>query len=170
MAMNLRSMLLVVRALGRHRLIADGSTSLKDERQLISAAARVLLDWPKNFIALLLDIGKRLQPSGKGGVRKQFESIYCALFKNRAINPSQQTDFLRVAFLEFAENHWDRGYVDPKLLKQARGKVRSRFITQSEFAAQARYTHFDCFPAAQGPEDTVEADSMRQVGTNSCGL
>jgi hypothetical protein len=135
-SMNLRSMLLVVRAMGRHRLIADGSTSLEDDRQLISAAARVLLDWPKNFIALLLDIGKRLQPSGRGGVRKQFEPIYCALFKNGAINPSQQTDFLRVAFLEFAENHWDRGYVDPKLLKQARGKVTSRFITKSEFAAK----------------------------------
>ena len=135
-AMNLRSMLLVVRALGRHRLIADGSTSLEDERQLISAAARVLLDWPKNFIALLLDIGERRRPSGKGGVRKQFESIYGALFKNRAINPRQQTDFLREAFLDFAENHWDRGYVDPKLLKQARGKVSSRFVTRSEFAAQ----------------------------------
>ena len=136
MAMNLRSMLHVVRTLGRHRLIADGSTSLKDERQLLSAAARVLLDWPKNFIILLLDVGKILQPSGRGGVRRQFEPIYGALFKNRAVNPSQQTDFLRVAFLEFAENHWDRGYVDPKLLKQARGKVRSRFITQAEFAAQ----------------------------------
>ena len=32
MAMNLRSMLHIVRALGRHRLIADGSTSVKDER------------------------------------------------------------------------------------------------------------------------------------------
>jgi len=137
MAMNLRSMLLVVRALGRHRLIADGSTSLEDERRLISAAARVLLDWPNNFIALLLDIGKRLQPNGKGGVRKQFESIYGALFKNRAINPREQTDFLRVAFLEFAESHWDHGYVDPKLLKQARGNLTSRFITKSQFAAKA---------------------------------
>ena len=136
MAMNLRSMLLVVRTLGRHRLIADGSRNLEDERQLLSASARVLLDWPKNFIALLKDIGERLQLSGKGGVRKQFEPIYGALFKNRAINPREQTDFLRVAFLEFAENHWDRGYVDPKLLKQARGKVTSRFITKSEFAAQ----------------------------------
>jgi hypothetical protein len=136
MAMNLRSMLLVVRTLGRHRLIADGSTSLEDERELISASARVCVDWPKNFIALLLDIGKKLQPSVNGGVRKQFEPIFGSLFKNRAINPSEQTDFLRVAFLEFAENHWDRGYVDPKLLKQMRGKVGSRFITQSEFAAQ----------------------------------
>ena len=136
MAMNLRSMLLVVRTLGRHRLIADGSTSLEDERQLLSASARVLVDWPKNFIALLLDIGKKLQPSVNGGVRKQFEAIYRTLFKNRAIIPSEQTDFLRVAFLEFAENYWDRGYVDPKLLKQSRGKVRSRFITQSKFAAQ----------------------------------
>jgi hypothetical protein len=136
MAMNLRSMLLVVRALGRHRLIADGRTSLEDERQLVSAAARVLLDWPKNFIALLLDIGKRLPQNGKGGVRKQFEPIYGALFKNRAINPREQTDFLGEAFLEFAENHWGRGYVDPKLLKRARGKDASRFITRSEFAAQ----------------------------------
>lgn len=134
--MNLRSMLHVVRALGRHRLIADGGTSLEDERQLVSASARVMLDWPKNFIALLLDIGRRLQPSAKGGVRKQFEPIYSALFKNRAINPREQTDFLREAFLEFAENHWDRGYVDPKLLKQVRGKVRSRFITKSEFASK----------------------------------
>jgi hypothetical protein len=137
MAMNLRSMLLVVRAIGRHHLIADGSNCLEDERQLLSAAACVLLDWPKNFVVLLLDIGKRLQPNGKGGVRKQFEPIYGALFKNRAINPCQQTDFLRVAFLDFAENHWDRGYVDPKLLKRARGNVTSRFITKSEFAAQA---------------------------------
>ena len=136
MEMNLRSMLLVIRALGRYRLIADGSTSLKNERQLISAASRVLLDWPKNFIALLLDVGKRILPNGKGGVRKQFEPIYGALFKNRAINPRQQTDFLREAFLDFAENHWDRGYVDPKLLKQARGKASSRFVTRSEFAAQ----------------------------------
>ncbi len=135
-AMNLRSMLLVVRTLGRHRMIADKGPSLEDELQLLSAAARVLLDWPNNFIALLLDIGKRLEPSGKGGVRGQFESIYSTLFKNRAIDPHEQTDFLKVAFLEFAENHWDRGYLDPKLLKQARRKVRSRFITQSEFAAR----------------------------------
>ena len=136
MAMNLRSILFVIRTLGRHRLVADGSTGLEDERQLLSASAHVLVDWPKNFIGLLLDIGKNLPPSENGGVRKQFESIYCALFKNRAINPSAQTDFLRVAFLEFAENHWDRGYVDPKLLKQARDKVTSRFVTRSEFASR----------------------------------
>jgi hypothetical protein len=136
MAMNLRSMLLVVRTLGRHRLIADESTSLEDERQLLSASARVLVDWPKNFIALLVDIGKKLQPSVNGGVRKQFETIYRTLFKNRAIIPSEQADFFRVAFLEFAENHWGRGYVDPKLLKQARRKVSDRFVTRSEFAAQ----------------------------------
>jgi hypothetical protein len=136
MEMNLRSMLFVVRVLGKYRLTADGSTGLGDEHQLLSASARVLVDWPKNFIALLLDIGERRRPSGKGGVRKQFESIYGALFKSRAIDPTEQTDFLREAFLDFAENHWDRGYVDPKLLKRARGKVTGRFVTRSEFAAQ----------------------------------
>jgi hypothetical protein len=98
------------------------------------------LDWPRNFISLLTDIGSRLQPSTTGGVRKQFEPIYGALFKNRAIDPREQADFLREAFLEFAKNHWDRGYVDPKLLTQVRGKVRSRFITQSEFASRVGIT------------------------------
>jgi hypothetical protein len=139
-AMNLRSMFVIVRALGRCRLIADGSTSLGEERQLISASALVLQNWPKNFIDLLLDLGKTIHPEGKGGVRRQFQSIYQALFKNRAINPSEQTDFLRVAFLEFAQNHWGRGYVDPKLLKHTRGSVSSRFVTQSEFAAQVGIT------------------------------
>ena len=137
LAMSLRSMLVVVRALGKHRLIADGCASLEDERQIVSAAARVLCDWPRNFIRLLTDTGKKLNPSGNGGVRTQFEAIYRALFKNRAIEPRDQTDFLRVAFLEFAEHHWDRGYVDPKLLAQVRSKVECRFITQSEFAAKA---------------------------------
>jgi hypothetical protein len=136
MAMNLRAMLVVVRALGKYRLIADGSTSFEDKPQLVSAAARVLADWPKNFIGLLQDLGKQLQSSQNGGVRKQFEPVYCALFKNRAISPSDQTGFLRGAFLKFAENYWGRGYVDAKLLKQARGITTSRFVTRSEFATR----------------------------------
>ena len=136
MAMNLRAMLIVARTLGKYRLIADGSTSFEDEPQVVSAAARVIVDWPKNFIGLLQDLGKQLQQSPKGGVRKQFEPIYCALFKNRAINPSAQTGFLREAFLEFAENYWGRGYVDPKLLKLARRPGTSRFVTKSEFAVR----------------------------------
>ena len=136
MAMNLRAMLVVVRALGKYRLIADGSTRFVNEPQLVSAAARVLADWPKNFIGLLQDTGTHLPPSPNGGVRKQFERVYCALFKNRAISPREQTDFLRVAFLEFADNYWGRGYVDHKLLKQARGGATSRFVTRSEFAAR----------------------------------
>jgi hypothetical protein len=137
MAMNLRSMLMVLRTLGKHRLIADRITSLKDECEIISASARVLLDWPKNFIQLLMDLGERFQANGKAGVRKQFESIYHGLFKNPAIKPSEQADFLRVAFLEFARNHWDRGFADGKLLKRLRGNGTNRFITQSEFAAKA---------------------------------
>jgi hypothetical protein len=95
MAMNLRAMLVVVRTLGKYRLIADGSTSFENEPQLVSASAHVLADWPKNFIGLLQDLGKQLPPSPKGGVRGQFEPIYCALFKNRAISPSDQTGFLK---------------------------------------------------------------------------
>jgi Helix-turn-helix len=135
LAMNLRSMLMAIRTLGRHRLMADGNTGVKDEFQIVSAAASVLSQWPNNFIALLKDIGKGIEANGEGGVRKQFSSIYQGLFKNRAINPREQVDFMRVAFLEFAERDWDRGVLDHKLLKQVRGRVEKRFITQSELAA-----------------------------------
>lgn len=136
LAMNLRSMLMVIRTLGRHRLIADGNTAVEDEFQIVSAAANVLHQWPNNFIALLKDIGKGIEANGEGGVRKQFAGIFHGLFKNRAINPREQADFLRVAFLEFAENDWDRGFVDYKLLQQVRGRVEKRFITQSDLAAK----------------------------------
>lgn len=128
---------LPTRTLGKHRIIADGNTGIEDEFQIVSAAANVFHQWPNNFIGLLKDIGKGIEANGEGGVRKQFASIYQGLFKNRAINPREQADFLRVAFLEFAEHDWDRGFVDHKLLQQVRGKVEKRFITQSELAAKA---------------------------------
>lgn len=134
-AMGLRPLLVILRALAKHRLVADGRTIRTDYGDVVSAATRVLVEWPKNFIRLLLDLGENVPANGSVGVRKQFASIHHALFKNKAIDPPGQADFLRLAFLEFATNHWDRGCVDAKFMKELREGLPKRFVSQTEFAA-----------------------------------
>lgn len=135
-AMNLRSLLAIVRRLGKYRMIVGGDSGVISDEGVISGASRVLADWPKNFIGLLQDIGKDLPFDSKAGVRKQFASIYHAIFKTKAIDPPEQIDFLRIAFLQFATNYWGRGCVDPKLMKRVRDGLPQRFVSQTEFAAR----------------------------------
>ena len=137
MAMGLRSMLLAIRTIARHRVLADGTGDWSNAKEIVSAAARVLVDWPTNFIALLEDIGRQLPADISGGVGKQFGAIYWGLFRNKAMGDSKQTEFLRVAFLDFAMNHWGRGFVDHKIIQRlGGGPVPKRFLTQTEFAAR----------------------------------
>ena len=105
LAMGLRSMLLAIRTIAKHRILADGTVDSSNDKEIVSAAARVLVEWPKNFIALLEDIGRQLPAEISGGVGKQFGAIYWGLLRNKAMGDPKQTEFLRVAFLDFAMNH-----------------------------------------------------------------
>jgi transcriptional regulator with XRE-family HTH domain len=136
MAMGLRSMLLAIRTIAKHRILADGAGDRSNDKEIVSAAARVLVDWPKNFIALLEDIGRQLPADVSGGVGKQFGGIYWGLFRHKAMGDSKQTEFLRAAFLDFAMNHWGRGFVDRKIIRNLGRTVPNRFLTQTEFAAK----------------------------------
>jgi TniQ len=136
MAMNLRSLLSVIRTLGKHRMIADGGTGSANRERVVSQASRVLMNWPRNFIDLFTDLGRTLPATPASGVGKQFTSIYSSLFKSKAIRPREQTDFLKIAFLDFAMNHWGRGFVDHKLVKQLGAPIPKRYLTRTEFAAQ----------------------------------
>jgi hypothetical protein len=129
-------MLAVVRAIAKHRLVADRYTADPDAQQNILAASSVLLDWPKSFFVLLKDIGQQASTGEYGRVGKQHLSIYRALFRNRAIGSTQCTDFLRVAFLDFALDYHEHG--------SARGGSSDslspecqRFLTDAEFGARA---------------------------------
>jgi hypothetical protein len=136
MAMSLRSMLLAIRTIGKHRIIADGTSDRSKEKEVVSAASRVLVQWPTNFIALMEDLGRQLPSDISGGVGKQFGGIYRALFRNKAMGDPKHTEFLRVAFLDFAMNHWGRGFVDQKIIQKLGGSGSKRFLTQTEFAAK----------------------------------
>jgi hypothetical protein len=118
MAMGMRSMLLAIRTIAKHRILADGTGDSKKDQDIVSAASRVLVEWPANFIALLEDIGRQLPADTSGGVGKQFGGIYRGLFRNKGMGDSKHTEFLRVAFLDFAMNHWGRGYVDHKIIQK----------------------------------------------------
>jgi hypothetical protein len=134
LSMSLRSILVVIQVLGKYRLIADGSAKEKDEFQSLSAAARVLADWPQNFFTLLELLGDRVVGKTNAGVRKQFENIYVALFKNKTIQPPEQTDFIKDAFVDFAANYWGRGVVDSRFLGKRSGCDAGRFMTRAAFA------------------------------------
>ena len=136
MAMSLRPMLLAIRTIGKHRIIADRTSDRNNEKEIVSAASRVLVQWPTNFIALLEDLGRQLPSDIGGGVGKQFGGIYRALFRNKALGDPKHTEFLRLAFLDFAINHWGRGFVDHKIIKKLGGSGSKRFLTQTEFAAR----------------------------------
>jgi transcriptional regulator with XRE-family HTH domain len=136
MAMGLRSMLLAIRTIAKHRILADETGDWSNHQEIVSAAARVLVEWPANFIALLEDIGRQLPADISGGVGKQFGGIYRGLFRNKAMGDPKQTEFLRVAFLDFAMNHWGRGFVDHKIIQRLGGTGPKRFLTQTEFAAK----------------------------------
>lgn len=135
MAMSLRSMLTTIRVLAKYQLIAAKRTAPTSGKQIVGAACNVLIDWPTNFIGLLKDMGELLPADVGGGVGRQFGGIYRALFRNAAIE-SGSTEFMKVAFLDFAINHWGRGFVDHKIIQHMGRTAPKRFVTQSQFAAQ----------------------------------
>jgi hypothetical protein len=134
--MDLRTLLLLVRIMGKYRIVGDGSSDLSDTVEIVSAAARVFSDWPVNFIAMLRDLGQHLPANAGDGVGKQFSGIYAALFRNQAFNEPGHIDFVKSAFLDFATNHWGRGFVDHKLIHKLGGAKSRRFLTQAEFAVK----------------------------------
>jgi hypothetical protein len=138
MAMDLHSMLALVRAIAKRRLAADRRTADPDDQQIVLAASRVLADWPKNFFVLLKDIGQQASARQYGGVGKQSGDIYRALFRNRAITPPACADFLRVAFLDFAMGHCGRGSIEDNSSEKIIDTDNRRFLSQAEFVERAR--------------------------------
>jgi len=137
MAMDLRYLLLVIRTLGKFRMFPANTVNRKHDWNAVSAASRVLTDWPENFILLLKDIASEPGAKGAHGIRSQFGGIYSALFKRKLTKDSDQFEFLKVPFLGFATSEWGGGYADRKMLKRVGNRMKVGYLTQSEFAARA---------------------------------
>ena len=134
LASDLRTILVVVRTLGRFAHSANGYAGCPSDRQIVSAASSVLANWPENFFALLQALGSRFNRPNALSVRNQFDGIINALFKNKSIKKAAKTDFLKLAFATFATERWGKGVADPRLFKKQRNLASERFLTKAQFA------------------------------------
>lgn len=133
-SMDLRSLLRVVRLLGRYRIIADGIKDAPEPISLVDRSAHVLSQWPKNFVRLLDDLD-RPQDTGRGsGVRSHFSGLYTSVFKRPSDEDVSCLAFVREAFLEYLTQRWTGGVVDGRLLKKISGKASKRYLSAAEIS------------------------------------
>ena len=133
--MRLQPLLSVVAMLGRRRMVVDQDSDRRNPRRIVSAAASVLADWPNNFFRLLRGITEGMPKGYSTGVgRGRLSGIYRSLLSLRRIKPTEQADFLRVAFLGFIRNDWRPDFIDQKLMKRLRNGQSERFISKAAFA------------------------------------
>ncbi|NOT15278.1 MAG: TniQ family protein [Methylotenera sp.] len=79
----------------------------------VEAAADALSDWPHRFHDYLSEVHAPNANLKASGLRGQFNSFYESFFKN--INQDQELQFMRDAFVEFGQQHWQQASVHPKL-------------------------------------------------------
>src|SRR5271165_7298562 len=65
---------------------------------------------------------------------KCWSDIYETASSLRGTLPTAQGDFLRIAFLDFIENHWKPAFIDQKLMRRLRTDQPERFISKAAFA------------------------------------
>src|SRR5271157_2975925 len=133
--MNLQALLSLVGMLGRRRMVVDNGSDRRNAQHIVFAAASVLADWPNNFFRLLRGITEGMPTDASTGVaRGRLGGIYRSLLNLRRIMPTEQADFLRIAFLDFVRNDWRPDFIDQKLMKRIRTGQSERFISRAAFA------------------------------------
>jgi hypothetical protein len=105
----------------------------------VAAAARVLSDWPHGYHDLLRTLGEHNLASGQKsiGMRRQFAEFYERLLKSRSAM-REHGAFLREEFIAFGLQHWGKGIIDPRMLRDKDVLKTARFVSKSEIARQNR--------------------------------
>ena len=109
-----------------------------DHEHPISAAARILSDWPNRFFELLSKLGSR-ESEGSIDLRVRFAPLYNALLRGRSSRES--AEFIRLAFLDFVSNRWGRLAPDSRLMRELRPASLPRFVTRTEVARSLNIDH-----------------------------
>ena len=105
----------------------------------VEAAAQILSDWPHGYHDFLRTLGEHNLASGQRtvGMRKQFADFYQTLFKNRPAM-REHVEFLREEFIAFGLQHWGKGIIDPRMLRDKTVLKNARFVSRSELARRHR--------------------------------
>lgn len=123
----------IIEKLGSYHL-QNPSAKPADTATTVSAAVEPLQNWPNGYHRFLANLGERLAKKQRAaaGLRKQFQSFYESMFKNRAF--ADQATFLREEFINFGFQHWGQAIVDSKLLRGSRPETERRYVSKSEYA------------------------------------
>ncbi len=105
----------------------------------VAAAVQILSDWPNGYHEFLRTLGEHNLASAQRsvGMRKQFADFYETLFKNRPVM-REHAAFLREEFIAFGLQHWGKGIVDPRMLRDKAVLKNARFVSRSELARRHR--------------------------------
>ena len=116
-------------------MVVDNDSDRRNTQRIVFATASVLADWPDNFFRLLGGIKEGMPTdSSRGVARGRLGGIYRSLLNLRRIVPTEQADFLRVAFLDFIRNDLKPDFIDPKLMRRLTTGRSERFISKAAFA------------------------------------
>jgi hypothetical protein len=105
----------------------------------VAAAVQILSDWPNGYHEFLRTLGEHNLASAQRsvGMRKQFADFYETLFENRPVI-REHAAFLRDEFIAFGLQHWGKGIVDPRMLRDKTVLKNARFVSRSELARRHR--------------------------------
>ena len=164
--MSLQPLLSLVGMLGRRRMVVDNDSDQRNSQRIVFAAASVLADWPTNFFRLLRRITEgRPTDSSTGVARGRLGGIYRSLLNLRRIMPTEQADFLRIAFLDFVRNDWKPAFTDQKLMSRLRTRPVRAVHIQGRVCSTVRYQHQNGDSFCGRPRSAVQSLPMGQVGT-----
>jgi hypothetical protein len=139
--LELRSLLRVIAVVGDSSRIFEGYAERDNSpAATVSAAAIALSAWPDNFFNLLKQMGGRANRNRRD-IRDQFAPLYNSLFRRKPTERTEDLDFLRIAFLDFVSNQWNRRKVDLRTLKRVRNQVSTRYMSRAELARSLRVDH-----------------------------
>jgi hypothetical protein len=132
-ALDLATLIRVINSLARHQMETDGCYHATDERQIINTAARVLEDWPKNFVTLLKEVGRNNKNDSTKKKMEQCKRYYRSLLNDSADELRERIDFLLRVIIEVAVDEW--GYSDSVQLKRFQDKLPTGVLSVAQLTA-----------------------------------
>lgn len=128
LALPFKSLLALVRQLGRFSLGASGDQRAASDADLAQAAASTLCEWPSRFHQLLRAVDGQLPTRDESTtLRKRFEVFYGTMFKGR-----DDFAFLEEEFIRFGTMEWGDGIVDRRMLGGL--PIERRYMSRNELS------------------------------------
>jgi hypothetical protein len=101
--------------------VADADADADADFMAVETTADALSNWPHCFHDYLSKVHAPNANLKVSGLRGQFNSFYESFFKN--IDHDQELHFMRDAFVEFGQQHWQHASVHPKLSPDIAGQT-----------------------------------------------